>query len=328
MKHAWTVASAALLAVLLGACAGTGRLPDAAVPLDSSRQPVADLQLDIPGLGPCTDQSDRRVSINRSAPVTVLVHGCFGSAGKFRRLAQVLAFQGQQTACFSYDDRDSLDVSAAELATALDRLAGALVRPEITLLGHSQGGLVSRRAVAKIRPGAAMAKSELRLVTISAPFAGIDAAATCGNLLLRVATLGMLDLTCRAISGDKWHEITARSSFIQRPGELLPVVRQHLKIATDEAQTCRRLGEDGRCLKDDFVFSLREQYFPPVDHSPVVRAIDLKAGHAGVVGETGEVPSELIALLQREGVIRPIEPQRQGAFQRFLQVLYADRGGV
>lgn len=327
MKSAWTAASLGL-AVWLSGCAGTGRLPDAELPLDASRLPAADLTLQIAGLGPCTDQADRRVSINRAAPVTVLVHGCFGSAGKFRKLAQVLAFQGQQTACFSYDDRDSLDVSAARLATAIDQLAGTLDKPDLTLLGHSQGGLVARRAVASAWPGARQVAAELRLVTISAPFAGIDAAATCGNTVLRVATLGLLDLTCRAISGDKWHEITARSSFIQQPGELQPAVRQHLKIATDEAQTCRRLSADGRCLKDDYVFSLREQYFPPVDRSPVVRAIDLKAGHAGVVGETGEVPQELIALLQREDVIRPVEAQRRGAFERFLRVLYAGRAGV
>ena len=40
-----------------------------------------------------------------------------------RALAQVLAFHGQQTACFTYDDRAALDVSAAALASSLDALA-------------------------------------------------------------------------------------------------------------------------------------------------------------------------------------------------------------
>jgi hypothetical protein len=46
--------------------------------------------------------------------VTILVHGCFGSAGRFRPLAQVYAFQGQQTACFSYNDRNRLFTSKAQ----------------------------------------------------------------------------------------------------------------------------------------------------------------------------------------------------------------------
>ena len=310
------------LSALFAGCSVAPPAPSAAAAIDTSRLPPPDLRLAIPNLGPCTDEPDRTLALNAGQPVTVLVHGCFGSAGKFRQLAQVLAFQGQQTACFSYDDRASLMKSSGDLARAVDSLAARLAQPDITVLGHSQGGLVARKALIAERSDRLGGAANLRLVTVSAPFAGIRAARPCGNPLWRAGTLGLLDLTCWALSGDKWHEITDASPFIREPGTLLPGVREHLKIATDEAQICRRQDEQGRCLKDDFVFTLAEQYFPPVDRAPRVRAFDLKAGHAGVVGETGGVPEELIAILQREAVIRPTEPARLSQFQRLLRRLY------
>jgi pimeloyl-ACP methyl ester carboxylesterase len=319
-KLSQAILTGLVLAGLLSACATPQ--PQSSAAIDSSRLPVPDVALFIPGLGPCTDDPDRTLSLKQSQPVTILVHGCFGSAGKFRALAQVLAFHGQQTACFSYDDRASLMQTSGRLATAVDTLAARLPRPEITVLGHSMGGLVARKALIADRSGPVGRVADLRLVTVSAPFAGIRAANTCANPLLRIGTLGLLDLSCWAVSGDKWHEITYASNFIRQPGSLSPNVRQHLKIATDEAQICRRQDEQGHCLADDFVFTLAEQYFPPVDSAPGVRALDLKAGHAGVIGETGEVPNELIAILQREDVIRPTEPERLSAFQAFLRRLY------
>lgn len=313
---------AGLLALSLVACSGQPALPPDERALDNERLPRPDRTVTIPNLGPCTDSPDRSLNFNAAYPVTVLVHGCFGSAGKFRSLAQVLAFHGQQTACFSYDDRDSLMKTSGQLVEALDQLASHVKNASITVLGHSQGGLVARKALIEERSERVQSATDIRLVTISAPFAGISVARTCGNPWLRVASLGLLDLSCWAVSGDKWHEITDASSFIRQPGTLLPAVRQHLKIATDEAQICRRQNAQGRCLKDDYVFSLAEQYFPLVDQAPGVRALDLKAGHAGVIGESGEVPRELISILQREGVIAATEPQRLSALERLLLQIY------
>ena len=311
-----------LSAVVLAGCATSPSFPQRAEAIDVGRLPPPDMAVSVPGLGPCTDNPDRTLNLNASQPVTILVHGCFGTAGKFRELAQVLAFHGQQTACFSYDDRASLMESSGQLAQAVDHLAAKLKRPDITVLGHSQGGLVARKALIADRAGAVGAATDIRLVTVSAPFAGIRAASPCGNPWYRIGSLGLIDLSCWAVSGDKWHEITDASDFIRQPGALSPNIRQHLKIATDEAQICRRQDEKGRCLKDDFVFTLAEQYFPPVDQTPGVRALDLRAGHAGVVGETGEVPAELISILQREDVIRPTEPGRLSALQALLRRLY------
>ena len=317
----------ALLIAVASSLAGCGTpalLPPDIRALDTSRLPLPDVSVKIPGLGPCTDNPDRHLVLNSSQPVTVLVHGCFGSAGKFRALAQVLAFHGQQTACFSYDDRENLMTSSGELATAIDQLAGTLASPKITVLGHSMGGLLARKALIDERPDGFRADADLRLVTVSTPFAGVSVASSCGNPWLRVASLGLIDLSCWAVSGAKWHEITYASTFIRRPGNLSPKVRQHLKIATDEAQICRRQDASGHCLEDDYVFTLAEQYYPPVDQASGVLAMDLRAGHAGVVGESGEVPQALIAILQREGVILPTEPDRVSAFQRFLKQLYGN----
>lgn len=132
-----------LVTLLLTALAGCAISPAYILepePLERARLPAADVAVDIPGLGPCTDSPDRTLRFNSRYPVTVLVHGCNGSAGRFRSLAQLYAFHGQQAACFSYDDRDSLMVSSGQLITALDRLAGHLRDRNLTVMGHSVGG--------------------------------------------------------------------------------------------------------------------------------------------------------------------------------------------
>lgn len=313
---------AILATALLAGCASNPYTPNAA-PIDTGTLPPADIRVEIPGLGPCTDSPDRTLALNASQPVNILVHGCFGSAGRFRTLAQVLAFHGQQTACFSYNDRDSLITSSGQLARAVDALTVKLKRPEITVIGHSQGGLVSRRAVVADRPDPVSGGAALRLVTVSAPFAGIAAARGCGNTALRIGTLGINDLLCWAISGDKWYEITDASSFIRQPGALHGSVREHLKIATDETGSCREYGEDGHCRRDDYVFSIGEQYYPPVDQTDRVKSVEVKAGHVEIVGESGVTPKKLIAVLQNEGVIRPTAPERLAAFRALLAQLYS-----
>jgi hypothetical protein len=92
-----------------------------ALDLDEA-EPLPDVAVEVPHLQPCTDSSNHTLQFNSSSPVTVLVHGCNGSAGRFRSLAQLYAFHGQQTVCFSYNDRDSLVDSSGQLITALDEL--------------------------------------------------------------------------------------------------------------------------------------------------------------------------------------------------------------
>ena len=318
----------AALAALLQGCS---MLRSAAVPalaaIDDSRLPRAETAANIPGLGPCTDNPDRTLRLNAAHPVTVLVHGCYGSSGQFRGLAQVFAFHGQQTACFTYDDRAALDVSAGELAASVDRLVKLLSvsgpGPVVTVIGHSQGALIARRALTSARPVIGYDDTRLGLVTISGPFAGIAAADACGSPVVRALSLGLIAPMCRLGTGDKWADITYASDFIRNPGTLSQQVAGHLKLDTDERGSCRRL-LDGRCVEDDLTFTLDEQRHPVVDRDAAATVVEVKAGHVEIVGDQRVAPVKLIAVLQQNGIIRPTAPERGAAFNRLLWDVYRD----
>ena len=135
------------LIALLGGCAMREAPDPAYFEIAPGQLPPADVTLNIPGLGPCTDNPDRSLQLDSSQPVNILVHGCFGSSGQFRGLAQVLAFHGQQSACFTYDDRAELTRSATELRRAINQLAEQTRAPQITVIGHSQGALITRKSL-------------------------------------------------------------------------------------------------------------------------------------------------------------------------------------
>jgi len=311
-----------LLAIALGGCASNPH-PGSRDLADPGRLPSAHRVVNVAGLRPCNDSPERTLRIDPNQPMNILVHGCNGSTGRFHALAEVLAFHGQQSACFDYDDRDSLMVSSGQLANAVDSLAQHLEKPEITVIGHSMGGLVARKSLIENHP-APLRKTQidLRLVTVSAPFAGIAAARLCAAPALRMATLGLNDLVCWLISGDNWYEITHASDFIQSPGKLIPQVRSHLKVVTDERGTCRRRDDAGKCIEDDYIFSLQEQRYPPVTHASRTTDVEVAAGHVEIVGESGVTPRKLIDVLQREGIVRATPPERRSAFQELLAQLY------
>ena len=325
--NSWA-ALAIIAALSLQACAFRTAIDPALMSIDRGTLPAPNFTATIPGLGPCTDSADRSLHLNAAEPVTVLVHGCFGSTGQFRGLAQVLAFHGQQSACFTYDDRAALDVSARELAASIDGLAGWLKPPPaaipITLIGHSQGALVARRALTTRQPqligGGA---SKLRLLTVSGPFAGIAAADACGSPVVRVMSLGLIAPMCRLGTGDKWADITYNSDFIRNPGVLSAQVDRHFKIDTDESGSCRRT-VDGACVERDLTFTLEEQRNPAVDRDPATEVIEVKAGHVEIVGDTRVAPVKLIALLQEKGIIRPTPPQKAAALNELLADVYGD----
>lgn len=311
-----------LLPCLLMACIRPRIEPVGFEPIDESRLPAADRQVLIPGLGPCSDRADRTLSIASDQPVTVLVHGCYGSAGRFRALSQVFAFHGQQTACFSYDYLDSLTESSDQLRRALNDLHGVLDEQPIQIVAHSQGGLIGRRALTRSALDGADAPPTASLTTISTPFAGIAAASHCGSPTLHAVSLGITVGVCRLISGDKWWEITAASDFIQQPGQLRENISTHLKIVTDERGSCRQRNERGRCVEDDFVFSLEEQYYPPVDNHPRVTNRQVSVGHAAIVGDEDRAPQALIEILQSEGIMHRTEQDRKAALSHLLARLY------
>ena len=321
MKH---IAILITLLVFIGGCASHEAPNPAYFQIDPGQLPPPNVSLNIAGLGPCTDNPDRSLHLDATKPVNVLVHGCFGSSGQFRGLAQVLAFHGQQTACFTYDDRAALTDSATALRSAVAQLAEQSRIPQITVIGHSQGALISRKSLTDLPDTPQPADhTALRLVTISGPFDGIMSAQTCGKTWLYPLTLGLLPASCYIVTGAKWADITYSSRFIREPGSLVPQVSNYLKIDTDERNTCR-LEENGRCVEDDDVFSLAEQRNPLVETDTRARRVEVQAGHVEIVGDKKVAPTKLITILQQQGVILPTAPERLSAFSLLLARIYQD----
>ncbi|MBC7992630.1 MAG: alpha/beta hydrolase [Rhizobacter sp.] len=314
---------AAITLLLTGLLAGCAT-PEVMVPddLQPGRLQPPDTHLNIAGLGPCTDSLDRTLRFDASQPLHVLVHGCFGSSGQFRALAQVLAFHGQQAACFTYDDRAKLNDSATELRQALKQLVDGSRLPQLTVIGHSQGALIARKSLTASLAGPLPERAvDLRLVTVSGPFAGIESARTCGKVWLYPVSLGLLPLSCYAVTGPKWTDITYSSRFIREPGQLAPQVGNYLKIDTDERGSCRR-EEAGRCVESDDIFSLDEQRHPVVEADARTKRVLVPAGHVEIVGDKRVAPTKLIEVLQAEGVLRLTSPTQASAFERLLARLY------
>ena len=318
------VATSALagFAVLLSGCATYEPINPAYFNIEPGQLPRPNTTLHIVGLGPCTDNPDRSLDLDASKPVHVLVHGCFGSSGQFRGLAQVLAFHGQQTACFTYDDRARLSQVASELQQAMGQLAAQTRAPEITLIGHSQGALIARKSMTESLGGTVpVGPSRLRLVTISGPFSGIDSARTCGKSWLYPLSIGLLPLSCYIVTGAKWADITYSSRFVREPGTLAPQVADYLKIDTDERGSCRR-EQGGRCVEDDEIFSLAEQRQAAVETDARTRRVQVTAGHVEIVGDKRLAPTKLITVLQEQGVLRPTPSAQLPAFKRLLARVY------
>ena len=308
------------LCFLLSACATRERPNPAYFSLAPGNLPPTDVTLHIPGLTSCTDNPDHGLHLKLGQPVYVLVHGCFGSSGQFRGLAQVLAFHGQQTVCFDYDGRARLTSMATTLRRAIDLLSTQARAARITVIGHSQGALIARKSLTDRIAAPPSNGTDLRLVTISGPFSGIDAAKPCGRTWLYPLSLGLLQLSCYAVTGPKWKDITGFSDFIREPGALVPQVSQYLKIDTDERAACRR-EEGGQCV-EHVVFSLSEQRNAIVETDHRVRRVEVIAGHVEIVGDKRVAPTKLIEILQEQGAIPPTAPARLADFQQLLEHIY------
>ncbi|WP_208296691.1 hypothetical protein [Massilia sp. CCM 8734] len=309
---------------LMSACATPAPDEPALLLIDGSRLPPVNVSMSVPNLSHCTDSGDQTLRLNAQQPVTVLVHGCFSSAGRYRGMAQVLAFHGQQTVCFNYNDRDSLLRSAAQLDAAITGLARGLDKQPITVLGHSQGALIARKAMSIGQADAIEGKDgSLRLVTVSGPFGGIAAARHCGSRLWKTLSLGLVGPICQIVTGDKWSEITYTSPFIVDPPPLDPRVTDFLKIVTDEGGSCRRMSQ-GACVESDAIFSLAEQRNPAIDNDPRVKIVEVKAGHVEIVGNNRNGPVKLIAVLQEQGVIKPTAPEQKEKFGLLLTRLFGE----
>jgi pimeloyl-ACP methyl ester carboxylesterase len=277
-------------------------------------------------VGDCRYSGAARVVLDPGRPLVLLVHGCNDSGGRFRALARVFRDQDRQAICFNYDDRRSLEVTSSQLIRALDMLATRLDEVEITVIGHSQGGLVARRALIREREdrlqGAAVGRIDL--VTVSSPFGGIRAASHCGLLPLHIASLGITAGVCQLAAGATWTEIHPRARFIQEPGTLLPGVARHLKVITDERGACLARVPDGPCAESDEVFSMAEQRNPVIDRDPRAREVVVRAGHVAIVGDTERPPLKLVRVLQQHRILDAPGAREERAFLERLMQLYTN----
>jgi pimeloyl-ACP methyl ester carboxylesterase len=309
---------AALLALLIsqvGACSRTaaGVGPSGAGDLYAAGQ-----------LGPCSPSGHTKPVDPRGA-LAVLVHGCNASQGRFTALADLFELHGQQTLCFRYDDRRRVGDVARELRGALAELAGQREIADLTVLGHSQGGLVARAALARSQPEPLASRAgplNISLVTVSAPFHGIEAAADCGARWLHALSLGATLAICRAIAGPKWRDIHPHAELVQHPGQLSGQVGSHIEIRTDERNTCRTVAADGKCVEADYVFSLQEQKNLVVDDDLRVTPDLVAAGHAEIVGREDAPPRKLLSVLQRHGVLGATPADKQAALQALFERLF------
>ena len=322
-RHAPHSAAIAALCVSLGLI---GASCAASPPTTTSlRFSASEETREFTGLARCSDDTSGVMDIDPSEPLTILVHGCGGSAGRFRMLANVFEAHDQQTLCFAYDDRARIDDVALQLHTALRDISTEMSTSGYTLIAHSQGGLVARRALTAQLPGASSAplNGSYRLVTVSSPFGGIRSARDCGRRWLHGLTFGITVAVCRGIAGRAWRDIHERSDLVTDPGTLRSSVVEYLQLRTDERDTCRERDEDGECAVSDFVFTLAEQTnAQTLGQGALVR--EVRAGHVEIVGTDHVAPVKLIDVLQETQILMETSPERVPEFEALLQRLYGE----
>ncbi|OCH60141.1 hydrolase [Aliivibrio fischeri] len=280
--------------------------------------------LQISGLKHCNNEGNDLIHLNPNEPLTIIVHGCFSSAGRFETLADVYGLYDQQAICFEYDDRKSLEDTSGELVAALNQLSTQNPNQDLHVIGHSQGGLVARRALTSEREDQQMVTAKkVQLTTVSSPFNGIEISSHCGITPLRILSLGIVDLICYAVTGEKYQQIPPNADFIEQPGELVASVLQHLIVKTDERNSCRKENDKGECIEDDYVFSVNEQSNNQVDDGVNTDLVTVKAGHVEIVGNGESVPTDLINILKQQKVLVDKSDINQQEQARLLQLLYS-----
>jgi pimeloyl-ACP methyl ester carboxylesterase len=281
-------------------------------------------ELQIEGVDDCDDFANPSVNLDPTKALVLLVHGCKASSGRFRHLAKVFEAHSQPTLCFNYQYRRRIGSSSESLASSIGALTDRLRHPEVILIGHSQGGLVTRRAVVagRVQKGEKPDRLKLRLVTVSSPFNGIASSSHCGIKAFHILSLGLTAAICQGIAGSIWPEIHPRSKFVTEPGELLEIVYDHLMVVTDERGSCRKRSADGRCLVNDFVFSVEEQRNELLTKDPRVTDLEVRNGHAAIVGDDDRPPLQLMAILQEHGIMNRTPPGREAEVQALLSRLY------
>jgi len=274
--------SGLLLASMVGAASGAAGSPVASShPADV----LARLQL-VP------DQ----LPLESSKPVVVLVHGINAGPEVFDVLARGLAQRGFQVVRFRYDYEDNLERSADRFVRAVRTLRNLCAPPSITVIAHSMGGLVARRAMTVGRPETLAEPAgglPIRLVTVASPFGGFSEANLTRLWVVRIlaAPFGVMESHAN---------LGSRSSFICQPGSLGANV-SHVKAETEE-EGKTRLDWRGRRERDT-VARRRNQRNPIVDADARARVVHIDAGHVGVIEDHREVPQIFWDALEDSGML-------------------------
>lgn len=143
----------------------------------------------------------------------VLVHGwCgFDSVGPyeyFYGVPEYLEERGYHVEVAHLDPYNSTEVRSAQLAVQLDEFASKAHASRLDLIGHSQGGIDSRRAISSLGRGGIVAT----LVTVSTPHAGT----ILGDLasgLVPGPNDSVADLLLNLMGGANGHESDSRAAF-------------------------------------------------------------------------------------------------------------------
>lgn len=285
-------------------CSHSARYIDEAQFPHLSHLPLANVETSIENLGECSDIKTPTFSFNSEYPIAVFVHGHRSSAAVFETLSHQYELEGVQVVCFNYRTRENLKLNADKLFSSLQQLLALSNSEEITILGHSMGGLIARDALRNDRREKIIReKLSIKLVTISTPFAGVADAQACASEPLHWLSLGFVPGVCWVIAGDSWSDITAESDYIKHPKPLNPFVTSHLNIITNEENRCRKSNKKGRCIESDTIFKAAEQYSPVIEKYLPVTNIQVDAGHVEIIGSKDRLPIKLLTILRQEGVL-------------------------
>jgi len=181
----------------------------------------------------------------------VLLHGLFRSRGAMAPLARALAADGMSAHALHYPStRRPIDGHADQVEAVLDRIRGPT---RVSLVGHSLGGLVALRVLA--RAGAAWRErlTPHRAVTIASPHHGAELAGRLSHLPGFVA-----------LAGPALPELL--------PGRTRD--RPHVPVATIAGARGRRRGLNPLLAgDDDLTVRVEEALLEDADDQLVVRAV-------------------------------------------------------
>jgi len=245
---------------------------------------MPDLTLDIPAWGLYRrGGSPRAAQFPRAGHGAV--HGCKARPGGFCRWRSCMLSR-QQAVCFSYDDRASLVRVSGELIAALDGLAGHMHNRQLTVMGHSMGGLVSERH------WSATARA-WNAPTWNCGYSPSRRRSPASALPRPAATAGAMAEPGVVPASARWYRRQLVRDHLGLDSSAARAAAAHgtaiLKIVTDERGHLPALDANGAVSRAIMSSALGEQYQPVVTARRLTN-VEVDAGHVEIVGDRNIVP--------------------------------------